>query len=47
MRNIILAVVAILVLGLVLLKGLAHAWMALGVLKFAFIILAFVAVGWI
>jgi hypothetical protein len=46
-RNIIIALLVCLVLVWVLFKGLAHAWMALGVLKFGFIILAFVAVGWI
>ncbi len=45
-KNIIIAVVACLLLMWVLFKGLSHAWMALGVLKFAFIILAFVGIGW-
>lgn len=46
-RNIALALLAILALGWVLFKGLAHAWMALGVLKFGFIILGFVVIGWL
>jgi len=35
------------VLALVLIKGLAKAWMALNVLKFGFIIVMFVIVAWL
>jgi len=47
MRNLILALIAIILIIWILLKGLAHAWMALGVLKFGFIILGVLFVGWL
>ena len=47
MRNIIMALIAIIFIVWVLLKGLAHAWLALGVLKFGFIVLGFLFIGWL
>jgi hypothetical protein len=46
-RNIALAVIALIALLWVLAHGLHHAWMGLRVPAFGFIILAFVAIGWL
>jgi hypothetical protein len=43
--NKLISILAILVLLAVLIYGLSHAWMALGVLKFAFMILAVGVIG--
>jgi len=43
----IISIIAIIILLLVLVKGLAFAWLGMKVLNFAFIILAFVAVGYL
>jgi len=45
--NRVIAIIAIVVLLLVLVKGLAFAWLGMRVLNFVFIILAFVVVGWL
>jgi len=42
-----LTIVALIILALVLVKGLTYAWLGMRVLNFIFIILAFVAVGWV
>lgn len=46
-KNIIIAVAAICLLLWVLAKGLHHAWMAMHVPAFGFIIIAFVGIGWL
>jgi hypothetical protein len=46
-RNLVLAIVAFIILGWVLFKGLATAWVALKLLPFVGILLAFVIVAWL
>ena len=47
MRNALLAFIAAILIVWVLLHGLAHAWMALGVLKFGFIVVGVLVIGWL
>ena len=46
-RNLILSILAFIILGYVLIKGLATAWMAVKLLPFICIIVVFVIVGWL
>ena len=46
-RNLILALLAMFVLGWVLVKCLATAWIGMKLLPFAGLLLAFVVVGWL
>jgi len=45
--NKLLAILAVIALVWVLFVGLSHAWMAMGVLKFAFIVLGVLGIGWL
>ena len=45
MRNALLTFIAAILIVLILFHGLAHAWMALGVLKFVFIVVGVLVVG--
>ena len=45
--NRVIAIIALVLLALVLTKGLAKAWMGIGIPAFMFIILAFVGIGWL
>jgi len=45
--NRVIAIIAIIILLLVLVKGLAYAFLGMRLLNFVFIVLAFVGVGWL
>ena len=47
MNKLIISILAVLAIITVLVYGLSHAWMALGVLKFAFILLGIGIIGFI
>ena len=46
-RNKILTIVAIITLLLVLISALSSAWLAMGVIKFAFVVFASVTIGYV
>lgn len=46
-RNVVLSIVAIIILGYVLIKGLATAWVAMKLLPMVGILAAFLVVAWL